>query len=109
MPINPDDEDRSYTHLLTLLSVSTGMVGVCLTAIGLVSVFKALQKWESMVDELLAVSSLLFSIVTLLSFLAMRTRIRHMWPHYLLTLDILFCLGIVMTVAASIVLTYAAA
>ena len=59
MTTDPDnDDDRSYTHLLTLLSVSTGMVGVCLTAIGLVSVFKALQKWEGMVDELLAVSGL---------------------------------------------------
>lgn len=107
MTTDPDDE-RSYNHLLTLLSVSTGMVGVCLTAIGLVSVFKALKNWEGMVDELLAVSSLLFSVVTLLSFLAMRTRLRQLWPNYLLVLDILFCLGIIMTVAASIVLTYAA-
>ena len=107
MAIDPEDDDRSYTHLLTLLSVSTGMVGVCLTAVGLVGVFKALRQWEGMVDELLTVGSLLFSVVTLLSFLAIRTRIRQVWPHYLLMLDILFCLGIVTMLAASIVLTFA--
>ena len=82
------------------------MVGVCLTAIGLVSVLEAISKLEAMVDDLLAVSALLFSLVTLLSFLGIRTRIRQTWPHYLLTLDILFCLGIVALVGASLLLTW---
>lgn len=107
MANDDDNDDRSYTHLLTLLSVSTGMVGVCLTAVGLVGIFKSLRQWEGMVDELLTVGSLLFSVVTLLSFLAIRTRIRQFWPHCLLTLDILFCLGILTMLAASIVLTFA--
>ena len=29
------EDDRNYAHLLTLLSVSAAMVGVCLTAVGL--------------------------------------------------------------------------
>jgi hypothetical protein len=101
------EDERIYTHLLTLLSVSAGMVGVCLTAIGLVSVFQALSKWEGMVDDLLAIGSLLFSMVTLMSFLAIRTRIREYWPRCIMLMDILFCLGIVTMVAASILLTYA--
>jgi hypothetical protein len=107
MAVDPEDDERSYTHLLTLLSVSTGMVGVCLTAVGLVGVFKALKEWEGVVDELLVLGCLLFSVVTLLSFLAIRTRIRQVWPHYLLMLDILFCLGIVTMLAASVLLTFA--
>ena len=82
------------------------MVGVCLTAVGLVSVIEALNKVEGWVDDLLAIGSLVFSIVTLLSFLGIRTRIRHTWPHYVLLLDILFCLGIVTMVVASFLLTY---
>ena len=42
--IDPELDDRSYSHLLTLLSVSAAMVGVCLTAVGLVSVIEALNK-----------------------------------------------------------------
>jgi hypothetical protein len=107
MPYQPSsDDDRIYTHLLTLLSVSAALVGVCLTAVGLVSVIEALNKWEGWVDDLLAVGSLIFSLVTLLSFLGIRTRIRYSWPRYLLLLDILFCLGIGTMVVASFLLTY---
>ncbi len=103
---NSEDDDRSYAHLLTLLSVSAAMVGVCLTAVGLVNVIEAISKLEGWVDDLLAIGSLLFSLVTLLSFLGIRTRIRRTWPRYMLLLDILFCLGIVSMVAASFLLTY---
>ena len=100
------NDDRVYAHLLTLLSVSAAMVGVCLTACGLVNVIEALSKLEGWVDDLLAIGSLFFSLVTLLSFLGIRTRIRR-WPRFVLLLDILFCVGIVTMVAASFMLTYA--
>jgi hypothetical protein len=100
------DDDRIFSHLLTLLSVSAAMVGVCLTAIGLVSVIEALKNVEGLVDDLLALGTLIYSLVTLLSFLGIRTRIRHTWPRYMLLLDTLFCLGIASMVAASLMLTY---
>ena len=106
MTKNDLNDDRMYMHLLTLMSVSAAMVGVCLTAIGLVTVIEALNKYESWVDDVLAIGSLLFSLVTLMSFLGIRTRIRHTWKKFTLVLDILFCLGIIMMVAASIVLTW---
>lgn len=105
MIIDPELDDRGYTHLLTLLSVSAAMVGVCLTAVGLVSVIEALNKIQTWVDDLLAIGSLLFSIVTLLSFLGIRTRIRR-WKRFTLVLDVLFCLGISAMVVASLLLTY---
>jgi hypothetical protein len=102
---SPDD-DRNYTHLLTLLSVSAAMVGVCLTAIGLVSVIRALSKFEVWVDDLLAVSTVLFSIVTLMSFIGVRTRIRKTWPRYMIALDVIFCVGICTMVLASLLLAF---
>jgi hypothetical protein len=102
----PSEDDRNYAHLLTLLSVSAAMVGVCLTAIGLVSVIEALHKVEAMVDEMLAIGTLIFSCVTLLSFLGIRTQIRRKFGPYVLVLDTLFCLGIFLMVGASFVLAY---
>lgn len=101
-----NDDEKRYAHLLTLLSVSAAMVGVCLTAIGLVSVIESLNKLETFVDNILAVATLLFSLVTLLSFIGVRTNLRTSWRHYLFTLDILFCLGIVAIVVASFLLTF---
>jgi hypothetical protein len=100
------DDDRNYAHLLTLLSVSAAMVGVCLTAAGLVNVIEALSKFEGVVDDLLAVGCLVFSIVTLLSFLGIRTRVRRMFRRYIGVLDVLFCVGIVLMVTAAFVMTY---
>ena len=101
-----DDDERVYSHLLTLLSVSAAMVGVCITAIGLVRVIEALNKVEHIVDDLLALSTIVFSCVTLMSFLGIRTRIRRSFPRYMLVLDVLFCVGIAMMVIASMLLSF---
>lgn len=103
---SPEDDERLYAHLLTLLSVSAAMVGVCLTAIGLVSVIEALHEVEAIVDDMLAVATLSFSLVTLLSFLGIRTRIRRTWPRYMLVLDVVFCIGIATMVISSMLLTF---
>src|SRR6476659_5406524 len=86
------------------MSVSAAMVGVCLTAVGLVNVIESLNKWEGWVDDLLAVGSLVFSLVTLLSFLGIRTRLRYTWKRYVLLLDILFSVGVAVRVVASFLL-----
>jgi hypothetical protein len=106
MPEKMTDDERIYAHLLTLLSVSAAMVGVCMTAIGLVSVIEALNKVEHVVDDMLAIGTLIFSFVTLLSFLGIRTRIRRAWPMYMLVLDVMFCFGIAAMVITSMLLTF---
>lgn len=103
---NQRDEERIYTHLLTLLSVSAAMVGVCITAIGLVSVLEAINQVERLVDDMLAIATLIFSCVTLMSFLGIRTRIRQSWPGYMLVLDVIFCIGIGAMVLASMFLAF---
>lgn len=99
-------EEQLYTHLLTVLSVSSGMVGVCLTAIGLIGIIKSLNKVEVLVDDMLAVGAVMFMVTSLLSFFAMRTRLSHFWRGMTRTIDILFCLALVLVVAATAMLTW---
>jgi hypothetical protein len=107
IPSDKSEADaRFYTHLLTVLSVSSGMVGVCLTAIGLIGIMKTLNKLETMVDDLLAVGSLLFTLAAVLSFLGMRTRLCQTWRSFARTLDLIFCLGLVLVVVATILFTW---
>jgi cation transport ATPase len=103
----PEDEQWYHWHLLTLLSVSAAMVGVCLTAIGLVGILKSLRNFEIIVDDMLAIAALLFVSVCFLSFLGIRTGIRKKWRRFSLTVDVLFCLGLLVLVAASMFLTWA--
>jgi hypothetical protein len=102
---DPDDE-RFHTHLLTLLSVSAAMVGVCLTAIGLIGILNALKRLEIVVDEILSVGTLLFMAVTMLSFLGIRTGLRQSWRGLPLAIDVLFCLGLLVLTVASVLLAW---
>lgn len=57
-----------------IFSVSAGMVGVCLTVIGLIRVVITLGKADTLADNLLAGDALLFLAACFLSYGAMRTR-----------------------------------
>ncbi len=101
MKNGPVDDEKLSAHMAIALSVSSGMLGVCLTAIGLIGIVKSLSKLELLIDDLLAVDALLFVVVAVLSFLGMRTDLRKRWRGFGLTLDVFFCLGLVIMAAAA--------
>jgi len=69
--MSKEQADRNHNHRLTLFSVSAGMVGVCLTGVGLIGVVKGIRNAESSVDEILSLSALLFLITTALYFFSL--------------------------------------
>jgi len=64
-------EDDLCVHIFT---VSAGMVGVCLTVIGILKVVLAAHKVDTLADDFLAADAVLFLISCLLSYWALRTR-----------------------------------
>ena len=69
----------SNTHLehdisIHIFTVSSAMVGVCLTVIGLIRVVITLGRADTRADDLLAGDALLFLISCLLSYWALRSR-----------------------------------
>lgn len=67
------------THLehdicIHIFTVSSPMVGVCLTVIGLIRVVITLGRADTLADDLLAGDALLFLISCLLSYWALRSR-----------------------------------
>jgi hypothetical protein len=99
--------ERYHTHLLTILSVSAGMVGVCLTAIGLIAVVKQLSSMEILVDDVLAISAMLFLVASVMSFVGMRSKFSNRWRYFERTLDGVFCAGLVLMAIATLLLTSA--
>jgi len=72
------DRDQN-THLeqdicIHIFTVSSAMVGVCLTVIGLVRVVITLGRADTLADDFLAADALLFLISCLLSYWALRSR-----------------------------------
>jgi hypothetical protein len=104
MPQESDEELR--THLLTMLSVASGMTGVCATAIGLIGIAKRMSTTEMIVDDFFAAGALLFLLVTGLSFFSLRTRWARRSKSIIMAIDISFFLGLSTVVIASLVLTW---
>src|SRR6059058_1943139 len=67
------------THLeqdisILIFTVSSAMVGVCLTVIGLIRVVITLGTADTLADDCLAMNALLFLISCLISYWALRSR-----------------------------------
>jgi hypothetical protein len=111
-PDKPEADDphaaaeRLHAHRLTLFSVSSGMIGVCLTAVGLIGVLKSLQDAETMVDELLTFAALVFLTATGLYFwLLRRRRLARRWVDHVA--DITFFIGLALLLVACALFTMA--
>ena len=69
--VNSHLERDICIHIFT---VSSAMVGVCLTVIGLIRVVITLATVDTLADDLLAADALLFLVSCLLSYWALRSR-----------------------------------
>jgi UDP-N-acetylmuramyl pentapeptide phosphotransferase/UDP-N-acetylglucosamine-1-phosphate transferase len=103
MPVEP--AEKNHDHRLTLFSVSAGMVGVCLTGVGLIGVVKSIRQMETTVDELLTVSALIFLISTALYFVTLRREDQAKWTLIDHVADAIFFLALTLLLAACVVFT----
>jgi len=89
-----------------IFTVSSAMVGVCLTVIGLIRVVITLGRADTLADDLLAGDALLFLISCLLSYWALRSRgLRRM--HRLEKIaDVIFIVAMIGMVIVCAVITY---
>lgn len=82
MVVGMEEENRPRdpsSHLeqdicIHIFTVSSAMVGVCLTVIGLIRVVITLGRADTLADDLLAGDALLFLISCLVSYWALRSR-----------------------------------
>ncbi len=89
-----------------IFTVSSAMVGVCLTVIGLIRVVITLGSADTLADDLLAVDALLFLLSCLLSYWALRSRgLRRM--HRLEKIaDAIFIIAMIGMVVVCALITY---
>jgi hypothetical protein len=90
-----------------IFTVSAGMVGVCLTVIGILRVVIAARKVDTFADDFLAMDAALFLFSCLLSYWALRTRsIRRMHRVERLA-DAIFLFALLFMVGICAFITYA--
>ena len=104
-PENHLEEDVSI-HIFT---VSSAMVGVCLTVIGLIRVVITFGKADTVADDLLAADAFLFLLSCLLSYSALRTRSKRRMHRMERIADGIFILAMILMVVICGFITYAIA
>jgi amino acid transporter len=102
-PENHLEEDISI-HIFT---VSSAMVGVCLTVIGLIRVVITFGKADTVADDLLAADAFLFLLSCLLSYSALRTRSKRRMHRMERIADSIFILAMILMVVICGFITYA--
>lgn len=104
MPQESFIEKQEENIAIHIFSVSAGMVGVCLTVIGLLSIVASLKKIETLCDELTAIDAIFFLISCITSYIAIKTKMRK--RRYILekTADLLFLAALSLTVIVCILI-----
>lgn len=89
--------------------IAAAMVGVCLTAIGILRVVIAVRKANTLADDMLALDSVLFLIATLTSYFAIRHGPAKRLHELERIADVTFIAAMSLMTVAALVITYALA
>lgn len=100
---NTQLEEDLCIHIFT---VSSAMVGVCLTVIGLIRVVVTLGTADTLADDLLAGDALLFLISCLLSYWALRSRTMRRMHRLEKIADGIFIIAMIGMVIICALITY---
>ena len=105
---NHRDPDTNLEQDISIhiFTVSSAMVGVCLTVIGLIRVVITLGRADTLADDLLAGDALLFLISCLLSYWALRSRSLRRMHRLEKIADGIFILAMIGIVIICALITY---
>jgi hypothetical protein len=97
------DKDISI-HIFT---VSSAMLGVCLTVIGLIRIVITIKNIDTLADDILAIDAILFLTSCILSYSALRTRSTKRLHSIEKIADTIFIIALILMAVVSIIIVYA--
>lgn len=107
MDNSKDSEAREHDLTMHVFTVSAGMVGVCLTAIGLLRLIAGQTKIQTLGDDLLAIDAMLFVICVFLAFWSFKTKVTSIRRRLRFMVDVLFLTGLAGMAVICTVIAYA--
>ena len=103
----PSSRLLDYDLCVHIFTASAGMVGVCLTVIGIIRVVISLRKADLFVDDLLAGDAILYLIACLLSYWALRTRNLKRNHRVERVADVMFLVALTLTAISAGMIAWA--
>lgn len=102
-----ENEEQENTLTMHVFSVSAGMVGVCLTGIGLLRLITSQTQVQTLGDDLLAIDAFLFVVCAFLAFGSFKMRTLKIRRRLRLWVDILFFVALTGMGAICVIIAYA--
>jgi len=109
MDHNEVSEQRDHEMTMHVFSISAGMIGVCLTAIGILRLVTHQIQTETIGDNLLAVDAVLFVLCCFLAFWSIKTSSQGLRKMLRFTIDLLFMVALSLMVVVCAIIAYAIA
>lgn len=100
---------RAFAHERTVFAVCASMVGVCLTAIGLIRIVERVGMLRTLSRVVLAVDAVVFLAGALLSFAALRELVAGRSSRFVSLADAAMLLGLVGIVVVCFILVFTVA
>ena len=100
-------EQREHELTMHVFSISAAMVGVCLTAIGILRLIATQTKAQTLGDDFLAADAVLFVCCCLLSFWSFKTKQSMRRQRLRFAVDVLFMVALVVMVCVCAIIAYA--
>jgi hypothetical protein len=109
MPDDANRELREQELTMHVFTLSAGLVGVCLTGIGLLRLIANDTHVNTIADDLLAGDALVFMNCCFLSFWSFKTRLTHRQKVLRIIIDAFFMAALATMVLVCALITYAIA
>ncbi len=93
-------------ELLSLLSISATLAGLCVTVVALMKTLGTVSTAATIADDMFAVCSVLFLAETYLIFWALKTQRPGLANTLVSVLDVVFLLALTLMTGAAIVMVY---
>jgi len=100
---NQREENEICIHIF---SVSAGMVGVCLTVIGIFRAIGELKKFDSVGDNILAIDALIFLVSCIVSYFALRSTDKIRKRKIEKIADVMFIIGLSLMAVVCLIIAY---
>lgn len=107
MANSPSAEESERDLTIHVFTISASMVGVCLTAIGILRLITSQTRTETIGDDLLAADAVVFMVCCFLSFWSFKTKAMRLRHILRFIVDSLFMLGLTIMVLVCAVIAYA--
>ena len=106
-PDGPSHEQSEHEITMHVFSMSAGLIGVCLAAIGILRLVAAQSQYQTLGDDLLALDAVLFVSCCFLSFWSFKTKNLQLRNRLRLIVDSLFMLALALMVGVCGIIAWA--